>query len=1066
MSPPPWPSSRAAVLSRISLTALASRTGPPEVLPGVAMRRHEAPCVAEASAWTDKRYEVVMMAASWRRIALLALTVCGRAAALGQDSCVSFTPSWNSFAVVSKGEAAHVFLSSDEWPGVQIAAADFVADIKKVTGVAPALSNATVSATGLSSAGLPILIGTLGKSSLIDQVVNNTKLDVSSIEGQWEASLTQIVTNPLPGVTKAYVIIGADKRGTIFALYDHSEQFGVSPWYWWADVPSTPRANLFVSSSGCSHGSPTVKYRGIFLNDEQPALQNWAMEKFTNGTGAALTGSPFNHFFYTKLFELILRLKANYLWPAQWSSAFGVDDTQNQFIADMYGIVMGTSHEEPMMRSIPVEWNLFGEGDYDYNTNQQFIYNFWVEGVNRSKTYESLYTVGMRGNGDLPLGTSTNIALLEKIVSDQRTIFASEFNGTDVATIPQVWALYKEVEGYYDQGMRVPDDITLLWSDDNWGNVRRYPVLSERNRTGGAGVYYHIDYVGDPRDYKWIQSTQISKVYEQMSLAVDRQATRIWVLNVGDLKPSEMATEFFLTYAWNATRWSLTNIDSFVTSWAQREFDLGAEDAGEVAAIIGNMTRFLSRRKPELLNSTTYSLTDYREADTALAGWSALNASAARIYNSLSSAYKPAFFQLVYHPVQAGSTLANMWISAGNNNMRAFQARVSANTLAEQVEDLFNQDYDLELEYHALLGGKWDHMMDQTHTLYYYWQEPTQNMMPPVAKVSSRKPNIAGVMRIVPEGTLGAWPGDNQYQCANGYSCGPPTMSLDSFTPANSRYVDIGLGGSIPFAFTVTSNESWAKVSVAKGSISAASPEQRVEVTVDWSQVKGTQIAQILLSATAQNTPPFSMPLIFTAIHNTVPAGFKGASKDVCFVEGDGGIAIEAAHATRNTTVGEVTWTEIPNYGRTVSGVTPWPRLGNNEANYTAGSGPNLQYDFYNFNSQNGTVIVTVLVSPSFNANGDDRPLGLGVQIDASAPQTTYFFPPAAPGQTPPQWDGNDGFVANGVISIIGTFPAAPGAHTLTLWMIEPAVVVQKIIIDTGGVRPSYLGPPESVVIA
>ncbi|KAI0056837.1 hypothetical protein BV25DRAFT_1831820 [Artomyces pyxidatus] len=998
----------------------------------------------------------------WRRGALLALFACGGARAIGQDTCVSFQPSSSSFSVVSKGKAAHVFLSSDEWPGVQLAAANFVSDIQKVTGVAPGLSNATSSSATLSSATLPILVGTLGKSSLIDQVVNNTNLDVSAIDGKWEAFLTKVVSNPLPGVSKAYVIIGADKRGTIFALYDHSEQFGVSPWYWWADVPVATHSSLFVAASGCSHGTPTVKYRGIFLNDEQPALQNWAMEKFTNGTGAALTGSPFNHFFYTKLFELMLRMKSNYLWPAQWSSAFGVDDPENQFFADWYGIVMGTSHEEPMMRSIPVEWGLFGQGPWDYNTNSQNIYNFWVEGIERAKPYEGLYTVGMRGNGDLPLGPSTNIALLEKVVSDQRQIFTNQFNGTPLTSIPQVWTLYKEVEGYYDQGMRVPDDITLMWTDDNWGNIRRYPVLSERNRTGGAGVYYHFDYVGDPRDYKWIQSTQISKVFEQMSLAVDRQATEVWVVNVGDLKPLEMATEFFIAYGWNSTRWSLTNLNTFVSSWAQREFALNTQDSIEVASIIANMTMFLSRRKPELLNSTTYSLINYREADNVLAGWNTLNESATRIYNSLSSAHKAAFFQLVYHPVQAGYTLTNMWISAGNNNMRTYQARLSANDLAEQVQALFEQDYDLEHEYHTLLDGKWDHMMDQTHVMYYYWQEVTQNTMPPVSRVSTRKPNIAGVMRIVPEGTVAAWPGDDQYQCSQGYNCPPPAISLDAFSPINSRYVDLGMGGSVPFTFTATPNVSWAKVSVASGSLSATKPEQRVEISVDWSQVSGVQIAQILLNATAKGQPPFSMPLYFTANHTRVPTSFKG------FVEGNGGIAIEAAHATRNTTVGDVTWTEIPNYGRTLSGVTPWPRLGNNEANYTAGSGPSLEYDFYNFNTvgEAGNVTVTVQVSPSFNANGDDRPLGLGVQVDSETPQTTYFFPTAAPGSTPPQWDGNDGFVANGVISIIGNFTAWPGAHTLKLWMIEPAVVVQKIIIDTGGVQPSYLGPPESVVIA
>ncbi|KAI0791027.1 hypothetical protein C8Q75DRAFT_890923 [Abortiporus biennis] len=995
--------------------------------------------------------------------------------AIGQASCVDFASSSGAtFPIVSNGKATPILLSADEWPGVQRAANDFAADIQRVTGVKPTLSNVTTSAK-LSNA---VVVGTLGKSSLIDQIVNNTKLDVSSIQGQWEAFVAKQVPNPLPGVSSAYVIIGADKRGTIFGLYDHSEQFGVSPWYWWADVPTTKHPQLFVTSAGCSHGSPTVKYRGIFLNDEQPALQNWAAEKFTNGTGAPLTGSPFNHFFYTKLFELILRMKGNYLWPAIWSSAFAIDDSQNQPLADWWGIVMGTSHQEPMMRGTPIEWNLFGTGPWNYTTNSQNIYNYWVNGTIRAKPFESIFTLGMRGpssasyfllnltltrslmpgDGDLPLSETTNIDLLEKVVSDQRQILTDVFNGTDITTIPQMWCLYKEVQGYYEDGMRVPDDVTLLWADDNWGNIRRFPTLDERNRTGGAGVYYHFDYVGDPRDYKWITSTQISKTFEQMSLAVDRDANRIWIVNVGDLKPYEMDTEFFLTYGWNASIWNPNNVNSFVTSWATREFDMSSEDSLQVAGILANLTRFNARRKPELLNSTTYSLINYREADQALAEWQALSDASTKIYNRLSSAMKPAFFQLVHHPVQASLTLANMWISAGVNNMRASQARLSTNDYADQVEQLFAQDYDLETQYHQLLDGKWDHMMDQTHVMYYYWQQPMADTMPLITKVQPKKQALAGPMRIVPEGTLGAWPGDNPNQCAAGYNCPSPTLNIDPFVPTGNRYVDVGAGGPNPFTFTAVSNASWLTLSPAKGSISPSSPEQRVFASVDWSKLSGSATASITFTAVAANQPNSAQTVIFNAQHTSVPSGFKG------FVEGDGGVSIEAAHASRNTSVSGLTWIEIPDIGRTVSGVTPWPR-GGEDLNFTAGSGPSIEYDFLTFNTINGggNISVTTLVSPSLNAFGPDRPLALAVQVDSSAPQTTYFIPTAPAGSLPDAWDGLDGFVANSIVSIHNTFSAPPGAHTLKIFMVEPTVVIQKVVIDTGGVRPSYLGPPESI---
>ncbi|KAJ3491899.1 hypothetical protein NLI96_g361 [Meripilus lineatus] len=831
--------------------------------------------------------------------------------AIGQAPCVAFKSSSTTFPIVDVGKkATPILVSQDDWPGVQRAASDFAEDIQRVTGVKPALTNVTLSSNSSiafeSTSSRVIIVGTLGKSSLIEEVVNRTGLDVSGVRGQWEAFVAREVKNPIEGVGSAYVIVGADKRGTIFGMYDHSEQFGVSPWYWWADVPTTQHTELHVTSSGCSHGSPSVKYRGIFLNDEQPALTNWAMKEFTNGTGAALTGSPFMSAFYTRLFELLLRMKANYLWPAQWSSAFNVDDSLNQPLADLYGIVMGTSHEEPMMRSIPVEWGLFGNGAWDYTTNSDFIYNFWINGTERAKPYESLYTIGMRGNGDLPLSESINVALLEKIVSDQRQIFGQVFNGTDVTTIPQVWALYQEVQGYYEDGMRVPDDVTLLWTDDTWGNIRRFPLISERNRTGGAGVYYHFDLVGPPRDYKWITT------YEQMSLAIARKADRIWIVNVGDLKPYELDTEFFITMGWDASVWTPYNLDGFVSSWAKREFDLPDGDSEEVAGIIANLTRFTARRKPELLNSTTYSFTNYREADNALAELKTISDSSTRIYDGLSSEKKAAFFQLVQHPVQATYVLANMWMSSGINNLRASQARISANTFADQVEDLFEQDFALETQYHQLLNGKWDHMMDQTHVMYYYWQQPMANTMPPVVRVQAKKQALPGPMRISPEGSLAAW--------------------------------------------------------------------------------------------------------------------------------------------------------QLPGIGRTLSGITPWPR-GGDEQNFTAGTGPSVEYDFFTFNTvgNKGTVNIVTYLSPTWNANGQDRPVAFAVQIDSQAPQTNHFFPLSAPGSSPAAWNGYDGFVANSIITTNNAFTVPPGAHTLKIWMVEPTVIVQKIVINTGGVRASYLGPPESL---
>ncbi|KAK7447067.1 hypothetical protein VKT23_014279 [Stygiomarasmius scandens] len=1000
----------------------------------------------------------------------------GHVSALGQTRCVEFNSSSSNFAVVQGGNAAPILLSEDDWPGVQRAASDFADDIERVTGTRPSLSNSTMSASNASQL---IIVGTLGKSALIDQVINATQMDVSSIQGSWEAFMGMTVANPLPGVDSAYVIVGADKRGTIFALYDLSEQFGVSPWYWWADVPPKKHSELFISPSGCAHGSPTVQYRAIFLNDEQPALTNWAFEKFTNGTGAPGTGSPFNRFFYAKLFELLLRLRANYLWPAMWDSAFNVDDTENQPLADMFGVVMGTSHEEPMMRAIPPEWTLFGQGDWNYTTNSDFIYQFWVNGTLRAKPYESVYTIGMRGNGDLPLGETTNVDLLEKIVADQRQILTDVFNGTDVATIPQVWTLYQEVQGYYEDGMRVPDDVALLWADDKLSlNVPKavkedqsyfefsagatFVVFHFRtNATGREGL---VDLVGDPRAYKWIVSSQVPKMYEQLSLLVDRNATRIWVLNVGDLKPYERETEFFINFAYDSSKWTLTNLDTWMTDWAEREFGLDEEDTKTVVDMVFNLTQFNARRKPELLTSTTYSLTNYREADMILNQWDKLLNTSTEMYNKLSKDAQPAFFQLVHHPISASANLNKLLIITGKNNMRASQAFLSTNDLADTAEMLFEKDFEFETDYHSLLDGKWNHMMDQTHIGYFYWQQPMTNALTGIARVQSKKQVLAGVMRAAVEGSMGAWPGDNMNNCGQGYDCPDFTMSLDSFNPMQNTFIDVGAGGPAPFMFNVSSNVSWIQFSDTQGSISVDMPEKRIWVSVDWDQVEtGNTSAKITLTPSAEDGPNLTPEMRTASVGFNFIATKMSTSDDFHgFVEGGGAIAFEAAHSVRNTSVDGITWSEIPRIGRTHSGITPWPRTGADGRNFTAGEGPSVEYDFFNFDTKNNNSInVITHVSPSLNANGADRPLGFAVQVDDLSIQSSYFLPPAPAGKLPSVWGD---FVKNSIVPVQMTFSGvSPGAHTLKIFMIEPAVVVQRVIIDTGGLKTSYLGPPESI---
>ena len=380
--------------------------------------------------------------------------------ALGEPQYVENTAGPGDFCVVQEGTAAPVYVDTNDYAGVLIAANNLRADVNRVTGRTPRAVN-TADDLGTNA----IIIGTVGNSQVIDGLIQSGKINVSSISNGLESYITQVVPHPLPGVANSLVIVGSDKRGTIYGIYDLSAQMGVSPWYFWADVPVPHRDALFVKAGKYEQGPPAVKYRGIFINDEAPDLTGWVHKTFGN----------YNHAFYTNVFELLLRLKANYLWPAMWNNCFNEDDPLNPQLADEYGIVMGTSHVEPMMRA-DKEWNRLGysAGEWNFLTHSNELSKFWRDGIERNKNYENVITIAMRGKIDTPMSESANISLLEEIVATERNIIADVYQ-TNAAAVPQDWALYKEVQEYYEKGMRVPDDVTLLWCDDNWGDIRRLP---------------------------------------------------------------------------------------------------------------------------------------------------------------------------------------------------------------------------------------------------------------------------------------------------------------------------------------------------------------------------------------------------------------------------------------------------------------------------------------------------------------------------------------------------------------------------------------------------------------
>jgi hypothetical protein len=958
--------------------------------------------------------------------------------ALGQVQYVENTSSQGCFPVVEGNAAANLYVDTNDFAGVVRAVGNLRADIARVSGLLPKMVHEENS-FGKNT----IIVGTIGKSRIIDRLIRAGKIDVTQISGKWESFFIQVVPEPLPGVASGLVIIGSDRRGTIYGVYDLSEQMGVSPWYWWADVPVQHKDSLFVTPGKFVQGPPSVKYRGIFLNDEAPDLSNWIYEKF--GSVPTGTNPPvppgvanYNHQFYTKLFELILRLKGNYLWPAMWNNAFNEDDTNNPVLADEYGIVMGSSHQEPMLRA-QKEWDHRYQktlGSWNYAKYPDVVENFWRDGIKRNKSYESIITIGLRGANDTPMaegGAEANKALLEKIVDVQRKIIADEVN-PDVTKVPQLWCLYKEVLDFYNAGMRVPDDVTLLWAEDNWGNVRRLPTAEERKRSGGAGVYYHFDYHGGPRNYQWLNTSPIAKIWDQMSLAKQYGADRIWIVNVGHFKGYEFPLEYFMNLAWNSDRWTNDNLDEFTRLWAAREF--GPEYAADIADIITKYTKYNGRRKPEMLAPDTYSLVNYSEAEKVVADFKAIADQAEAIHNKLPADRRDAFYQLILFPTKASALVNELYLAAGKNALYAEQGRASANDFAAETHALFQADTNLMAYFNrTFANGKWDHFMDQTHLGYTSWNDPPHNSLRAIKLTEIEVPETAA-MGVAVEGFESAWPGVTN------------EAVLPAFDVFNQQQhcIDVFNKGKANFEFTAGASEPWIILSETNCTVEK---DKRFWISVDWSKAPtGAASGTVKITGTTNE-----VVVKVKAFNPTEPSrdSLQG------FVESEGCVSIEPEHFTKKTDAGENRWIKIQDYGRTLSGMrTTQPA---DAPSATPGKdSPCLEYQMYLFTT--GAVEVATITSPTLNFV-PGRGLRFAVSFDDEKPQVVTLVPTGYKTQNGnADWEKTVSENARTVHSMHTL--AQPGYHTLKYWMVDPGVVLQKIVVDLGGVKSSYLGPPES----
>ena len=626
-------------------------------------------------------------------MALLSLALSTEANAA--DTFVSFEPAAGTWQLSD----LTIGLAEGEHSCVTIAAANLATDFEKVTGTKASIISPSSFLLPPSS---KIFIGTVGVNKQIDQWVKQGVL--SDLKGKTEKYIIKTIGNQL-------VIAGSDKRGTVYGIYELSRQIGVSPWYYWADVPVERHTSLYIKEGEYTDGEPAVRYRGLFLNDEAPCLTTWVKNTFDTDYGG--------HKFYEKVFELILRLKGNYLWPAMWGWAFYADDPENLKTADAMGVIMGTSHHEPMARNHQeYARDRKGWGAWNYATNKQNLDRFFREGIERMNGTDDIVTIGMRGDGDEAMGNGTDTKLLENIINNQRRII-KEVTGKSADKTPQIWALYKEVQDYYDAGLRVPDDVTILLCDDNWGNVRRLPTAEEQKRKGGWGLYYHVDYVGAPRNSKWINVTPIQNMWEQLQLAYFGGIQKLWILNVGDLKPMEYPIQLFMDMAWNPSKYRVDNLLDHTRDFCAESF--GEDQACEAAQLLNLVSKYNGRITSEMLDAKTYTTWEFAQV---VSDYQALETRALRQFITLKPEARDAYRQIVLFPIQAMGNIYEMYYAQAMNHQLAAQNDPEANCWAERCRKAFERDQQLNLQYNKEIAcGKWDGMMIQKHISYKIWND-------------------------------------------------------------------------------------------------------------------------------------------------------------------------------------------------------------------------------------------------------------------------------------------------------------------------------------------------------
>lgn len=948
-----------------------------------------------------------------------------------------------AFTLASPRQTAAILYDASDAAVVKRAAELFAADVEAVTGRRPQVTSAT------GETGPAVIVGTVGGSALIRRLSEAGKIDTAPLEGAWERYLIQTVANPLPGIRKALVIAGSDRRGAAYGLFTLSELIGVSPWYWWADVPVKKHAALHVDAPPTYSQTPSVRYRGIFLNDEDWGLTPWASQTFEPERGNIGPRT------YAKVCELLLRLKANYLAPAMHPVSTSFNQIpENKLVADTFAIVMGSTHCEPLLLNTASEWDTQTMGPWNYDKNKEGINRVLTQRVRENSPYENVYTLALRGLHDGAMSTTLpmheKVRMLQQALLDQRQILAENID-RPVETVPQAFTPYKEVLEIYSNGLELPDDVTIVWPDDNYGYMKRLSGVREQRRTGRSGVYYHVSYLGVPHSYLWFSTTPPSLMYEELRKAYDTTADRLWLLNCGDLKGSEMQVSLFLDMAWDIGRFTADNVVTYPARWLAGIFGEAYYDRLE--AMTREHLRLAFPRKPEYmgwgyhwnrfdhnceqLTDTDFSFTNYDEAPRRLEAYRKLGARAEALLHEIGDEARPAFYQLVYYPLRGAELMNRMTLGGQRNRWYARQGRAATNAVRDEVQRCYDSLQVITRGYNSLLGGKWNHMMSMRQN--YDGVSAYFNLPHLATHDAAGAPRLA--LQVAGEDVTGA----------RAFHALP---AFDNYL-RRTYPVEIYNRGCGTLAWTAHASEPWVVLSKSAGK---TADEERITVGIDWEKApSGNAVpAQIVFRAGEQ-----SEKVLVSLFNPTAPsrAELRGI-----YVENNGCVSIPAAGCHRVRENDRIKITVVEDLG--IEG--PALQLGDPTAPlqiFRSRDVPCAEYDFYAFDA--GSVDVYTYVLPTFPLHAD-RDFRIGentntdtkysVQIDDGALAT----PSSSHVEYSQVWF--ESVLRNCAVNKSTLHIDKPGRHTLRIRVGDPGIVLQKIVLDFGGMKRSYLGPQSTLI--